>query len=209
MEQEEKNRSIDIDEIITIEWAMFQDVQNIGGRADCQDDWETFTIMRRSQYENWPAPMRQTYLAYLRRCADEERNLVSEKYGRMMAFTDPTYYQVAIAPFIPQVSDRAQALIDRIMTYLLPWEADFVRQYPKLAGVGRPVTTANDMPDFTSMETYSRGELATYPEILLTQYADYVEALSAEGRSLSVLIHGTVVRAYGYRSIAEAEAAIR
>ena len=42
-----------IEEIIKIEWQMFQNVDNLGGRADCQDDFETFYIMRRSQYDNW------------------------------------------------------------------------------------------------------------------------------------------------------------
>ena len=56
----EKNESITseqrhgmIEEIIKTEWDMFQHVNNIGGRASCQDDWETFHIMRTSQYENW------------------------------------------------------------------------------------------------------------------------------------------------------------
>ena len=46
-----------IAEIMEIEWDMFQHVQNIGGRASCQDDWETFEIMRLSQYENWTDEM--------------------------------------------------------------------------------------------------------------------------------------------------------
>ena len=37
-----------IEEIIKIEWQMLQTVDNIGGRASCQDDDETFYIMRRS-----------------------------------------------------------------------------------------------------------------------------------------------------------------
>ena len=36
-----------------MEFRTFDKVQGIGGRAACQDDWETFSIMRRSQYLPW------------------------------------------------------------------------------------------------------------------------------------------------------------
>ena len=39
------NKQLSISEIISIEWDMFQQVQNIGGRAECQDDPETFQII--------------------------------------------------------------------------------------------------------------------------------------------------------------------
>ena len=34
-----------INRIIDAEWAMFDEVDNIGGRAGCQDDGRTFYIM--------------------------------------------------------------------------------------------------------------------------------------------------------------------
>ena len=42
-----------INEIIALEWAFFDKVQNEGGRAPCQDDFRTFRAMRASQYEAW------------------------------------------------------------------------------------------------------------------------------------------------------------
>ncbi len=42
-----------IEKIINIEWDMFQNVHNIGGRASCQDDRRTFYIMRGSQFFCW------------------------------------------------------------------------------------------------------------------------------------------------------------
>ncbi|MDY2738998.1 MAG: DUF4125 family protein [Acidaminococcus sp.] len=35
-----------IQRIIEREWTLFDEVHNIGGRASCQDDRETFFIMR-------------------------------------------------------------------------------------------------------------------------------------------------------------------
>lgn len=42
-----------IQQIIAIEWPMFQTVHNWRERADCQDDEHTFTIMRLSQFSAW------------------------------------------------------------------------------------------------------------------------------------------------------------
>ena len=39
-----------INTIIDIEYAMFDKVESLGGRADCQDDKHSFYIMRCSQH---------------------------------------------------------------------------------------------------------------------------------------------------------------
>ncbi|MFR0950514.1 MAG: DUF4125 family protein [Ruminococcus callidus] len=45
----EKHRAT-VEQLAELEFRTFDKVQGIGGRAACQDDWETFSIMRRSQY---------------------------------------------------------------------------------------------------------------------------------------------------------------
>lgn len=197
-----------IEKIIEIEWEMFQRTNNIGGRASCQDDHETFYIMRRSQYENWSLPMIRCYYDFLCHCEASGRNLVTEKYGRMMQYTDLHYYNKHVAPYMPAVPQANYRIINRIMPVLIEWEQQFAAAYPKLAGQGRPITSEGDAGGFTSMETYARGEFETYPAELLQLYADHVEALKAEGKSLSMMIQDTMVKLYGYKSIDEAEASL-
>ena len=42
-----------IKSVVAIEWALFDKVRNCGGRAACQDDAKTFSIMRTSQFRAW------------------------------------------------------------------------------------------------------------------------------------------------------------
>lgn len=202
---EKKEKKEKVTKIIAIEWDMFQHVQNIGGRASCQDDWETFEIMRLSQYENWTDAMLEIYLTHLLQSQLDGRNLIAEKYGRMMEFTDPQYYKEEIEPNIPALSEAARKLIEEIIQILIPWEIDFCRKYPKLGRAGRPILSTGDASGFTSMETYARGELATYPERLLQEYLDYLQELRESGRSISVLDREVMTKLYGYASIQDAE----
>lgn len=48
-------------QIIEKEWLMFQKVQDVNGRASCQDDWTTFLIMRISQFEGWDMNVLESY----------------------------------------------------------------------------------------------------------------------------------------------------
>ncbi|MFC1817166.1 DUF4125 family protein, partial [Thermodesulfobacteriota bacterium] len=51
--------------IVEIEWKMFQNVSNIGGTALCQQDPETFEIMRFSQAMSWSEAALESYLGDL------------------------------------------------------------------------------------------------------------------------------------------------
>ena len=197
-----------IEKIINTEWDMFQQVDNIGGRADCQDDFENFYIMRRSQYDNWTTEMVDAYSDFAARSQEEGRNLVSEKYARMMAYTDLHYFNKHLRDKLPAVPAKNFRLINRIVERLICWEEEMARRYPKLAGTARPIRSSEDKYGFTSMETYARGELETYPEELLALYCQYVDDLWDEGISLSRKNLQTMVSMYGYDSIDEAEGAI-
>lgn len=194
-----------IENIIRLEWDMFQNVKNIGGRASCQDDHETFYIMRRSQYENWSDEMLLCYYTYAVSCKESGRDLMTEKYARMMEYTDPQYYHEYIADYMPYVPDKNYRLIDEIVEIMVGWGKDLAKRFPKLSGAGRPITADGDSAGCTSQETYERGELATYPTELLELYLAYLKELRAQGRSLALMIQETMVRLYGYNTIEEAE----
>lgn len=200
-----EEKKLKIERIIDIEWQMFQKVENIGGRASCQDDFETFYIMRFSQYGSWTCEMVDYYLDFAEDSLLQGRNLVNEKYARMMEFTDPEYYHQVLEPYFPPVNDECLALIDKIVEAMITWEIEFSKLYPKLSAAGRPITSDGDASGFTSLETYARGELTTYPVELLRLYTKYVDRLHSEGKSLSLIIQEILVEFYGYDTIKEAE----
>ena len=50
-----------IEEIVKMEWSMFSTVHNEGGKAACQMDRPTFTIMRTSQHQTWNEALLASY----------------------------------------------------------------------------------------------------------------------------------------------------
>ena len=187
---------------------MMQSTQNMGGRASCQDDWQTFYIMRGSQYASWRDDMLEFWEKFVTECRDAGRNMVTEKYAKMMRFTDIGYYNEHLKPYLPETPQESFPLIDEIVEAMIKWELEFAEKYPKISGVGRPITADMDKYGFTSLETYARGELETYPVELLEMYADYVRELKAKGESLAILNQRVMVKMYGYETIEEAEASL-
>lgn len=94
-----------VDAVVTAEWEMFSNVQNVGGKASCQMDPKTFRIMRSSQMDNWDDELLGSYLEDLLNARLEGRNLVTEKYARMMESTFPEEYA--------QLADRGRPLRSR------------------------------------------------------------------------------------------------
>ena len=65
-----------IEEILKKEWKYFSNLNNIGGRADCQDNREDFIIMRKSQWETFNE---ETLAKVNRRFNRENRNTICRK----------------------------------------------------------------------------------------------------------------------------------
>ena len=103
MQDKMEEREALIDEVIEREWEQFQYVQNEGGRASCQDDHETFVIMRKSQFMNWTQELLESYRQDLIEAEAAHWNLLTEKYARMMESTAPERY-AELADILPKRS---------------------------------------------------------------------------------------------------------
>lgn len=193
-----------VDDIVALEWRFMTVLQNEGGRANCQDDFGTFQIMRKSQFLCWDPMTLDSYLADLTEAHRVGRNLVQEKYARMMASTAPEAY-AAFAHTLPPLSAWQRDTIEAIIRTQLAWREEFARQYPHMSNQARLIHTAEDTPYETSFETYLRGELATYSEDTLRCYQTLVEGYARNGRNLTAASMNQTAQLYGYRDLADAE----
>lgn len=196
-----------VEEVIRREWDQFQRTENEGGRASCQGNWPMFHQMRASQFMTWPEDLLRSYLDDLDEANRVVRNLVTEKYARMMASTAPDEYRERIEPFIPRLSDERVARQERVIAVQVAWARDFRGRYPKLGAAMRVLTTAEDTPEDTSFETYLRGELGTYSDRTMALYEAMVENLQAAGRNLTEQTVANTVRLGGFADLEEAESA--
>lgn len=199
-------KSIDqlAEEIAGLEFEAFDKVKNLGGRASCQDDWGTFSIMRKSQYLTWNKTMLLQYMYDFDREYRRGHNLIEEKYGRMMESTAPDEYE-RIKDHFPELSQEKKAIIGQIVGMQVGWMEEFAQSYPALAGNARKIHTWEDEPFDTSYETYLRGELGTYSDKMLELYGRYVVEYARAGRNLAYDIMENSVKMYGYADVEEAE----
>lgn len=199
MSKEEK-----VDMIVELEWKEFDKVQNEGGRADCQDDWDTFMVMRKSQYLTWTEEMLDEYLWYFNECMKEGRNLITEKYGRMMESTVPWEYE-NIKDKLPALSKERKAVMEVVIRIQVGWMEEFAGEFPRMAGNARSIHTSEDRVFNTSYETYLRGELGTYSEELMGMYGRFVADLAKAGKNLARMTMENTAKLYGYASLEAAE----
>lgn len=190
--------------ISKMEFEAFDKVQNEGGRADCQDDWETFHIMRKSQYLSWPKELLVQYIMDFQAALSDGRNMITEKYARMMESTVPWEYE-ALKEKLPYIPDGKKAIVNEIVKIQVEWMENFAKEYPGLARNARRIHTSEDVPWDTSYETYLRGELLTYSDTLLMMYGRFIVSLAQAGNNLAYIIMEHTVHMYGYETLSEAE----
>ncbi len=197
-----------IAEIVNAEWKMFTDVPNIGGKAACQEDYKTFEVNRSSQAMSWSEATLDNYLSDLTEAEKNGRNLLTEKYARMMQSTSPSEYAV-IKHLIPALDAEIPALIDKIVGIVLEWEDMLLKKYPDILRMGRPIHSSDDTPFVTSLETYLRGELATYSSGTLRLYYENVVQQKSENINGSEVTLHYMVKFYDFNSLEEANEKIK
>lgn len=202
-----ESQSLVADQIAELEFHAFDTVQNTDGRAACQNDWETFRIMRHSQYVYWPKALSEAWRDYFAAALDQGRNLISEKYAWMMESTDPEKFD-QLRCQLPQLTDEFIKMREAIVAIQVTWMEEFAAKYPKLALRARRIHTSEDTKYDTSFETYLRGELSVYPPEILYGYGRWIVSLYQEGKNLQMMTMEDTVHAYGYTGLEQAEAAV-
>ena len=196
-----------VETVIRLEWDQFQRTDNEGGRAACQGNWPMFHEMRLSQFLTWTPALLASYENDLRQADRVGRNLVTEKYARMMASTAPDIYRERIEPYIPRLSAQRVARQEQVIARQVAWAREFAGRWPALGEAMRVLTTAEDTPEQTSFETYLRGELGTYSDTTFDEYERLAAHITEQGGNLTEQTVRNTVRLEGYAGLDEAQAA--
>ena len=124
MNNKNVENNILINEIVELEYEMFDKVIGINGREPCQNDYKTFYIMRYSQHKVFSKQTLESYKDDLIKAKIENRNLVTEKYGYMMEISDNDYYERVLKNRLPLCTKEK---IDLITPYYLAYEEPTIK----------------------------------------------------------------------------------
>ena len=189
-----------IEKILEKEWKYFSNLNNIGGRADCQDNREDFIIMRKAQWETFNE---ETLLSYLEDL-NSKNNPLFQKYAQMMKYNSPEEYE-KIKDILEKASDEKTDLVNKIMFIYMEWEKEFFERYPIFSSMGRPLYSSEDDNIETSIETYLRGELLSYSEKTLKLYLNYVIDNKEKNINLAIKNMDNLARMQGFNDSDEVE----
>lgn len=173
-----------IDQIVTREWDQFTNTVNLGKRAYCQDNKNIFFRSRRAYLDIYPEEILESYLSDLEVGQAKGVSLVTQKYGYMMEYTDPDYFDQIKLGLMP-LSEKKINLVESIMLVYLDWLKEIGQRE---ANTGqRPLFAQSDRVNSTSVETYMRGELRSYSDQTLIQILGYFLSQLAGGKNLAMV----------------------
>ena len=166
-------------DIVAIELRMFLTVQT-ADPTTCQEQPETFKLMRRAGFHVLSAETLQSYLQDLQEALDEDRNLITLKYAR-------------IDELIPCLNNNPA--IGKIVDIEERWFKELEQKYP---------LTFRNRAEFAA-GTYLRSELETYSDRTLELYLKDVTKALQEGRKLTAERYTYLFKQLGYNSIDDME----
>ena len=171
------NKSIEelLRDIVAIELRMFLTVQT-AGPTTCQEQPETFKMMRRAGFRVLSAETLESYLQDLQEALDEDRNLITLKYARM-------------DELIPILNDNPA--IGKIVEIEQRWFKELDQKYP---------LTFRSRAEFAA-GIYLRSELETYSDRTLELYLRDLTRANDEGRNLTAERYTYLFKQLGYDSI--------
>lgn len=158
-----EEKILKIDEIIDLEWNMLQKLNNIGGRASCQDNYPYFRLMRKSQYYAWDMDLIESYLNDLLEAKKYGYNILAIKYGFMEESTDKEHFET-IKDNLPKLEEKRINLMEAIIKLQLEMFEEFQIENKEDASLMRTLYSNTDSANNASYETYLRGELSSYSE---------------------------------------------
>lgn len=131
-----------IGQIVALEWADFDVVQGQNGRATCQDDALHFVVYRLAQYLAFPTEALSGIYADIERAHGAGRNIIADKYARMMRTTDPVLFWRDLAPQIEAVTPLKKRVLAELERELVAFE--------RSAAQTLAAAHANSRPDASS-----------------------------------------------------------
>lgn len=192
-------------DIAQVEWELFQNVQNTGGRASCQNDPDTFFKMRMSQWMVYSKETLESYMEDLESSIKQGRNLIFEKYGFMMETTYPEEFE-EIKEHLPKVLPETEKMIDEMADIHVKWDKEVYEKYPHIRENGRVFRSSEDsVYNGSSSESYLRGEYKTYSPRTVELIYKQVKQAEEKGENLLERIIENEVKFYGYESLEDAE----
>lgn len=193
-----------IERIVQKEFVMLRKVNRRGGRAVGQDHFARFRDMRSGQLLVWPDRILNSYLSDLKQAEAVDRNLMFEKYAWMMKYAMPEEFK-KVCRLLPDFGLARRLRMEETVGIQVVWAEEFAQMYPGIGTRGRLLHSAEDTPTQTSVETYARGELATYSDRTEKFYHDFVVECRRCGRNLTMEVRENQAHFLGWNSLEEVE----
>lgn len=155
-------------------------------KISSDDNYEARQILqglRTEQFRMWSMDMLKCLEKDMLEADKMDRNLVSEKYIRMMKSTAPLQYKY-IENLLPLVSETQLSKIEQIICIFKKWIDMLPEQFAGAIEEIKKVYAIEQSQNSVSFEVICRGELETYSERLVDLTLRYLNMKEVNGENL-------------------------